>query len=372
MAFAYKDRVKETTTTTGTGTVTLGGAVTGFRRFQDAFSTSDTMYYVIDGGSGEWEVGLGTLATTTTLARTSVLSSSNSGSAVNFSAGTKNVWCDVPAVAIGPGGSSGQVQYNNAGAFGGVTGITLATGTLSALAVTGGTVTSSTPVLDATQTWNSGGVTFTGWKLNVTDTASASASLLMDLQVGGSSKFAVTKAGNIAVAANSTTTAAITFNNVTPGNEKIVSQANLIAMYSNGSGAFNLTSSAMQVGSNATIGWANGANPVNAASDLFLARDAAGTLAQRNSTNAQTFRWYFSYTDGSNYARGALKTASGYVEVAAETAGTGADDINVRLTPAGTGTVQFGTHSAIAAETVTGYITITDAGGTTRKLAVVS
>lgn len=101
MAFAYKDRVKETTTTTGTGSVTLGGAVTGFRRFQDAFATSDTMHYVIDGGT-EWEVGLGTLSTTTTLARTTVLSSSNGGSAVNFSAGTKNVWCGIPAAAVAP------------------------------------------------------------------------------------------------------------------------------------------------------------------------------------------------------------------------------------------------------------------------------
>lgn len=63
--------------------------------------------------------------------------------------------------------------------------------------VTGGTVTVSTPVLSATQTWNAGGVTFTGIKLNVTDTASAAASKLIDLQVGGASKFAVDKAGGI-------------------------------------------------------------------------------------------------------------------------------------------------------------------------------
>ena len=57
------------------------------------------------------------------------------------------------------------------------------------LTLTGGTVTTSTPLIDATQTWNAGGVTFTGWKLNITNTASASASNILDLQSGGSSRF---------------------------------------------------------------------------------------------------------------------------------------------------------------------------------------
>lgn len=92
----YADRVQETTTTTGTGTITLAGAVTGFRTFTSAFATGERVHYVIDGGA-EWEVGEGELATTTTLTRLIVFSSSNSGAAVNFSAGTKNVFCDVPA-----------------------------------------------------------------------------------------------------------------------------------------------------------------------------------------------------------------------------------------------------------------------------------
>jgi hypothetical protein len=66
--------------------------------------------------------------------------------------------------------------------------------------ITGGTVTADTHLVDAAQTWNSGGVTFTAFKLNVTDTASASGSLLEDLQVGGSSKFKVSKAGNVTIA----------------------------------------------------------------------------------------------------------------------------------------------------------------------------
>jgi hypothetical protein len=116
--------------------------------------------------------------------------------------------------------------------------------------------------------------------------------------------------------------------------------------------------------------WTAGAS--GNAQDTILVRDAANTIAMRNSTTAQAWRWYHTYTDASNYQRGALKTAAAYVEVAAETAGTGADDLDVLLTPAGAGAVRFGTHSAIGAEAVTGYITIKDAGGTARKVAVVS
>jgi len=74
---------------------------------------------------------------------------------------------------------------------------------MTPITLTGGTVTSSTPVMDAAQTWNSGGVTFTGMKLNVTDTASASASLLADLQVGGTSFFNVRKDGFVTLGSSS-------------------------------------------------------------------------------------------------------------------------------------------------------------------------
>jgi hypothetical protein len=98
MALVLADRVKETTTTTGTGTVTLLGASTGFQSFA-AVGDANTTYYTIAAQTGtEWEVGIGTYATSgTTLARTVVLSSSNSGSAVNFSAGTKDVFVTYPS-----------------------------------------------------------------------------------------------------------------------------------------------------------------------------------------------------------------------------------------------------------------------------------
>ena len=97
MAFVLADRVKDTTTTTGTGTVTLSGtAPTGFQAFS-VIGNGNTTYYTIAGGA-EWEVGIGTYTSSgTTLSRTTVLASSNSGSLVNFSAGTKDVFCDYPA-----------------------------------------------------------------------------------------------------------------------------------------------------------------------------------------------------------------------------------------------------------------------------------
>jgi hypothetical protein len=96
MALVVKDRVQETSSTTGTGTFTLAGAVTGFQSFS-AIGDGNTTYYAIVGGT-EWEVGLGTYTLSgTTLSRDTVLESSNSGSLVNFSAGAKTVFVTYPA-----------------------------------------------------------------------------------------------------------------------------------------------------------------------------------------------------------------------------------------------------------------------------------
>ena len=122
MALVVKDRVRETSTTTGTGTLTLAGAVTGFQTFSSAIGNTNTTYYTITNGA-EWEAGIGTVAAGT-LARTTVLSSSNAGSAVTFSAGTKDVFCSYPA---------GKALYtdasNNAIALGTPTSATLTNAT---------------------------------------------------------------------------------------------------------------------------------------------------------------------------------------------------------------------------------------------------
>jgi len=99
MALVLADRVRETSTTTGTGSVVLAGAYPSFQTFLAAIGNGNSTYYAISNLSlGEWEVGIGTYTSSgNTLSRTTVLSSSNSGSLVNFSAGSKDVICTQPS-----------------------------------------------------------------------------------------------------------------------------------------------------------------------------------------------------------------------------------------------------------------------------------
>ena len=99
MALVINDRVKVTSTTTGTGAMALGSAVTGFETFAAGIGNNNTTYYCIfNQGTTEFEVGLGTLdASSANLTRTTVISSSNSDAAVNFGSGTKDVFCTLPA-----------------------------------------------------------------------------------------------------------------------------------------------------------------------------------------------------------------------------------------------------------------------------------
>ena len=155
-----------------------------------------------------------------------------------------------------------------------------------ALTLTGGTQTTSQPVIDATQTWNAAGVTFTGIKFNVTDTASAAGSLLMNLQVGGATRFSVQKNGLVSI-------------NTGIGGSGYVSVSSFIS------------------GSSLVLD--------NAFQDVTLARDAANTLAQRNGVNAQIFRIYNTYTDASNYERGILKWDTNVLKIGVEIGGTGSN-----------------------------------------------
>lgn len=99
MAFVVANRVKETSTTAGTGTLTLGGAVTGYQSFGSGIGNNNTTYYTIeDPIAGTWEVGIGTY-NTNTLTRDTVLASSNAGSLVSFAANTKFVFVDFPSNA---------------------------------------------------------------------------------------------------------------------------------------------------------------------------------------------------------------------------------------------------------------------------------
>jgi hypothetical protein len=115
MAFVIADRVKETTTTTGTGTITLAGAVTGFQSFA-VIGNANTTYYTIAGqSSNEWEVGIGTYTSSgTTLARNTVFSNSSGTqpSALSFSAGTKDVFVTYPSTMAAFANGTGAVQEN--------------------------------------------------------------------------------------------------------------------------------------------------------------------------------------------------------------------------------------------------------------------
>ena len=130
MALVVNDRVKETSTTTGTGTLTLAGAVTGFETFSSAIGNTNTTYYAIVAQNGAFEVGLGTVAAGT-LARTTIISSSNSDAAVNLPAGTKDVFCTLPASKSVILDASGNIVANNGSNLTNLNATALASGTVA-------------------------------------------------------------------------------------------------------------------------------------------------------------------------------------------------------------------------------------------------
>jgi hypothetical protein len=158
-------------------------------------------------------------------------------------------------------------------------------------------------IYDLADTWNDGATTFTGIGLNVTDTASASGSLLMDLQVGGSSQFKVSKDGAVYIKANAGGTAYI--------DALIGNTPNLRLTQSTGRRAtltpLDLTFTASAANADPAV----------------LTVDAADTLAQRRSTNPQAFRVYNSYTDGSNFERGVVAWSGNDLKIGFESAGSG-------------------------------------------------
>jgi hypothetical protein len=177
-------------------------------------------------------------------------------------------------------------------------------------------------IFSMVDTWNAAGTTFVGIGLNVTDTASAAGSLLMDLQVGGSSKFQVTKNGKLITATLAT---AILGENGgqqsgfgwTNNGPAFFRYESIISSFVNGASVGGVN--ALNLGTNA-LGF--GSSPVTAP-DLTLFRDAADTLAQRNGTNAQAFRVYGTFTDVSNYERAYIDFTASRLAIGNSAAGTG-------------------------------------------------
>lgn len=196
----------------------------------------------------------------------------------------------------------------------------------SALAITGASQTASHPVLSATQTWNSGGTTFTGLKLNVTDSASSASSLLMDLQVGSSAIFSFRKDGYLGSA-------------FTVGAEFLelfaTSAAALTRDITNRSAAFfgSGGNGGIWLPADYPIRWtattAGTGSDALSTPDILLFRDAAGILAQRVTTSAQTLRIYNTYTDSTNYERGGFdwQTTANVFRIRSENNGSGTNRI---------------------------------------------
>ena len=235
------------------------------------------------------------------------------------------------------------------------------------LSGTGATVTTSQPLLDLTQTWNAGAVTFTGLKSHITDTASAAASLLLDLQVGGVSKFSVRKDGTVSSAVSlvsfplrgadgSTSSPSYSFTSQTGSGMGLTGSTLFFSAAS--TPGFALTTASARLHVTHALSWSSG-DPSTTGSDLTLYRDAAHILAQRFGTNAQTQRIYGTYTDASNYVRASLGSSSTLVTLAAETAGSGADNVSINLDPAGTGTLQVDGTDGVSQVCSTAVATIT-------------
>jgi hypothetical protein len=184
--------------------------------------------------------------------------------------------------------------------------------TFKNLTISTGTIATSAPVT-ISQTWNALAVAFTAFKVNATSTNSASGSLLLDLQVGGVSKAYIDKEGAIYGTGSSTGGASKTWTNASG---YYIVERNLTGFIFGGyPGQFMVPASSF-------IGW-NSAETIGSAVDTRLYRDAANTLALRNSTAAQTFNVYGTYTSGTSYERLTLSAPSGANAIIGTNKGSG-------------------------------------------------
>jgi len=207
-------------------------------------------------------------------------------------------------------------------------------------------------------TWNSAGTTFTALKFSVTDTASAAGSLLMDLRAGAAgttSLFRVTKQGDVAVQTTVRTPTNDDFGITNTASGYHLSAGSTTAPFIQVGG---VGTHSIRIRSDGAFQWSNGTNASGTA-DVALFRDAAQTLAQRNGTNAQTFRVYNTFTDASNYERGKIEWASNVLRIGTEKAGTGTARA-LELQTDGTTRVTIAANGAV---TVAGDFTANSVGG---------
>jgi hypothetical protein len=209
-----------------------------------------------------------------------------------------------------------------------------------------GTLTTDVKVLDLSATWNDAGVTFTGLKFNVTDTASNAASLLLDLQVGGNPIVSVRKDGQVTFVAGSKTAPSV---KLSTSNGGLYGRANGFVSVTDGSTEIALIHSTYAQ-FRESIGLSGGDLSTNG-SDVYLVREAANNLSQRRTTNAQIFRIYRTYTDASNYQRITNTWSTSTAVIHNEGAGTSVD-----------GSIAFN-DAALATDTTKGFIMIPSCAG---------
>jgi hypothetical protein len=311
MTFVFKDRVRDIATTTGTGVFTVSGtAPVLYRTFSSVCSVSDTLpYFIAHRTADEWEVGQATYSAANQLTRTTVLSSSNAGAAVSFSAGTKDVVLSLIADpttmqqwGIGggsPGGSTTQIQYNNAGTFAGTTGFTwdatnqavvhtsIANPAVSTMTLTGGTaLTTSQPVLNMTQTWNNAGVSFVGLKITITHTAATNASQIASFQIGSANSIGIAKEKALGIGAvlapvfgvSGALSQGSTDLRIGIGGNLFFSGVDPLNTASYPCEAVIASNSNLRVKSSMALGWSSSSSDAATAADTFLTRSAAATL----------------------------------------------------------------------------------------------
>jgi hypothetical protein len=281
---------------TGSGTLgfTTAGTSGGIPYFSSAAALSSSAVLtanlpVIGGGAGVAPT-VGSVSGNTTKFATVNTTTFTTGQCVQVDA-SLNLTTTGSACGAGgggtPGGSTTQVQYNNSGAFGGAAGVTY-TGNAGQLNFALGSIAANVSAVNITGTFNNNAVTFDApLFMNITNTASAAASLLMDLQVGGNTSVSATTDGWIALPNNLA-------NNVHFG-------------IGNKGGNLTLSNTVITlqlIGNEVFIG----ASPpiLSFLDQAFLISEASNVLAQRNSTAAQTFRVYNTFTDASNYERGVM------------------------------------------------------------------
>ena len=244
MAFITADRVKDTSTTTGTGNITVSGSAPfGYRTFSTVLSVADTFYYAIQGQStAEWEIGVGTYASTNQFARTTVLASSASNSAVSFSSGTKNVFITLAATRTLQLDSAGNPVFTGVLAIANGGTNTSATPTAGAIPYGTGTALGYSTAGTAGQVLTSGGTGAPTWT-----TATGTGTVTSVAVSGGSTGLTtsggpVTTSGTITLAGTlAATNGGTGLTSYTTGDVLYASAANTLSKLAVGTNGYTLT-----------------------------------------------------------------------------------------------------------------------------------